>query len=236
MAPKRVANSLPFPSSSLPLGPKSASHMGFGRALMVAAMIAWTAHAAFPADVFDIDLSLLTNPPLWEPNLEEYFPVQRGHNDLPVDAQGLASPVVLTSPSRADFVKHARKGYPILVSDWAGNMTYKGTAVIALDVPDSFSLSAHHDCWFLSVDQTAVGWSCKDFAEKFPFGYMKAEYIDHMPGFNPRAHDIRVMDGTLCGLGVGIFTCCPGEKRFNLGSFKPDTKVMWCVRNLYRAN
>lgn len=49
--------------------------------------------------------------------------------------------------------------------------------------------------WFLSVDQTAVGWSCKDFAEKFPFGYMKAEYIDHMPGFNPRAHDIRVMDG-----------------------------------------
>jgi len=155
--------------------------MAFGRALALAAMIAWTAHAAFPADVFDIDLSLLTNPPLWEPNLEEYFPVQRGHNDLPVDAQGLASPVVLTSPSRTDFVKHARKGYPILVSDWAGNMTYKG-------------------------------WSCKDFAEKFPFGYMKAEYIDHMPGFNPRAHDIRVMDG---------------EKRFNLGSFKPDTKVMW---------
>ena len=40
---------------------------------------------------------------------------------------------------------------------------------------------------------------------------MKAEYIDHMPGFNPTLHDIRMMDG---------------EKRFNLGSFKPDGKVI----------
>jgi len=41
---------------------------------------------------------------------------------------------------------------------------------------------------------------------------MKAEYIQDMPAFRPRDHDIKIIDG---------------EQRFNLGTFKPDTKTMW---------
>eukprot|EP00933_Yihiella_yeosuensis_P013554 TRINITY_DN12502_c1_g1_i1.p1 TRINITY_DN12502_c1_g1~~TRINITY_DN12502_c1_g1_i1.p1 ORF type:complete len:561 (+),score=119.75 TRINITY_DN12502_c1_g1_i1:54-1736(+) len=73
--------------------------------------------------MFDIDLSTLTRLPLWEPTLEEYFPVQRGGEK---NEQGLASPVVLTSPTREDFLRHARKGYPIMVSDWTKGMVYDG--------------------------------------------------------------------------------------------------------------
>lgn len=73
--------------------------------------------------LFEIDFSRLTNPPLWEPSLDEYFPVQRGGER---DDQGLASPVVLTEPSLSEFAYHARKGYPILVSDWGKDMTYNG--------------------------------------------------------------------------------------------------------------
>jgi len=127
---------------------------------------------------FDINLDSLTHPPLWEPLLEEYFPQQRGGDK---DEHGLASPVVLTNPTREEFVYHARKGYPILVTDWGSHMTYNG-------------------------------WTGKSFADKFPFGWMKAEYITHMPGFNQKDHEIRIMDG---------------EQRFKLGSFKPDKKTMW---------
>lgn len=128
--------------------------------------------------LFDIDLNRLTKPPLWEPTLDEYFPVHRGGER---DDQGLASPVVLSSPSLSDFTFHARKGYPILVSDWGKDMTYNG-------------------------------WSGRAFAEAFPFGYMKAEYIHDMPGFKRKDHDVKVIDG---------------ELRFNLGNFKPDKKTMW---------
>eukprot|EP00928_Gymnodinium_smaydae_P047177 TRINITY_DN3146_c3_g1_i1.p1 TRINITY_DN3146_c3_g1~~TRINITY_DN3146_c3_g1_i1.p1 ORF type:complete len:588 (+),score=150.49 TRINITY_DN3146_c3_g1_i1:74-1765(+) len=127
--------------------------------------------------LFDIDLSTLTRPPLWEPTLEEYFPERNG----PRDEHGLPSPVVLTKPTREEFVRHARKGYPILVSDWGTGMQYDG-------------------------------WSGKDFADKFPFGYMKAEYIHDMPGFKRKDHDTKTIDG---------------ELRFNLGNFKPDKKTMW---------
>lgn len=138
---------------------------------------------AFRADArtntfFDVDLSTLTRPPLWEPTIEEYFPVQR---DGERDEHGLPSPVVLTSPTRDEFVYHARKGYPILVSDWGSGMQYDG-------------------------------WTGKDFAEAFPFGYMKAEYIHEMPGFRRENYDIKVIDG---------------EDRFNLGTFKPDKKTPW---------
>mmetsp|Transcript_11893 Transcript_11893/g.32141 ORF Transcript_11893/g.32141 Transcript_11893/m.32141 type:complete len:538 (-) Transcript_11893:118-1731(-) len=137
---------------------------------------ATVALGAFPG--FDIDLSTLRKPPLWEPTLEEYFPVQRGGGR---DEHGLASPVVLTRPSHKDFVYHARKGYPILVSDWGAGMAYDG-------------------------------WTGKDFAESFPFGYMKAEYIGDMKGFRQKDHDVKVIDG---------------ELRFKLGTFKPDKKTMW---------
>lgn len=131
--------------------------------------------AAGATPTFDVDLTSLTKPPLWEPTFEEYFP-GREKNEM-----GLGSPVVLTSPTREEFLFHARRGYPIVVADWAENMTY-------------------------------TGWSCKDFAEAFPFGYMKAEYIDSLPGFNKKQHDTKVIDG---------------ELRFKLGSFKPDGKTWW---------
>lgn len=126
---------------------------------------------------FDIDLTTLTKPPLWEPTLEEYFPVQRGGEK---DEHGLASPVILTSPTNEEFVYHARKGYPIMVSDWAKDMQYDG-------------------------------WTGKDFAEKFPFGYMKAEYIHELKGFKQKEHDTKVIDG---------------ELRVNM-NFKPDKKKFW---------
>jgi len=145
----------------------------------LAVTVIGVASAAEPAQqLFDIDLSSLTHPPLWEPTLEEYFPVQRGGEK---DQNGLASPVVLTSPTNEEFVYHARRGYPILVQDWGSGMTYDG-------------------------------WSGKDFADKFPFGYMKAEYITDMPNFKKKDHDIKVIDG---------------EMRFNLGTFKPNKKTMW---------
>jgi len=56
------------------------------------------------------------------------------------------------------------------------------------------------------------GWSGKKFAETFPFGYMKAEYISDMPGFKQKDHDIKIIDD---------------EYRFNLGTFKPDKKTIW---------
>jgi len=142
----------------------------------ILAAVAVSGVAAEP--LFDVDLASLTKPPLWEPTVEEYFPAQRGGER---DEFGLPSPVVLTNPTREEFVYHARKGYPILVSDWSKGMTY-------------------------------TGWTGKHFAEEFPFGYMKAEYIDHMPGFKKKDHDIKIIDG---------------EKRFNLGTFKPDKKKMW---------
>jgi hypothetical protein len=148
----------------------------------LAAVLASAEKSATP--LFDIDLSTLTKPPLWEPTLEEYFPVQSGAAE--VDEQGLKSPVVIENPTNEEFVHHARKGYPVLVSDWAKGMQYEG-------------------------------WSGKDFADKFPFGYMKAEYIDQMPGFKNKDHDHKRIDG---------------ELRFNIGSFKPDKKTMWhnCTR------
>jgi len=147
-------------------------------ALNLALVLGITLAAEDAKTLFDIDLSTLTKPPLWEPTLEEYFPAQRGGER---DEAGLASPVVLTSPTTEEFLFHARKGYPIVVSDWASKMTY-------------------------------YGWSGKEFAEAFPFGYMKAEYIHDMKGFNRKHHDHKVIDG---------------ELRFNLGSFKPDRKTMW---------
>merc|ERR1719203_315308 len=127
---------------------------------------------------FDLDLSPLTKPPWWEPLIEEYFPQQRGGEK---DEHGLASPMVLTRPTREEFVHHARRGYPILVTDWGAGMQYDG-------------------------------WTGKDFAETFPFGFMKAEYITHMPGFREKDHDVTRMDG---------------ELRFRIGTFKPDKKTMW---------
>jgi len=152
----------------------------------------WWLHAALPgvaacaaagaadaqSQVFDVDLSTLSRPPLWEPTVAEYF---QAHQGAQLDENGLPSPVVLTSPNHEDFVHHARKGYPIIVSDWSSGMQYSG-------------------------------WSGEDFAREFPFGYMKAEYIHDMPGFNPRDHDIKTIDG---------------EYRFSLGTFKPDTKTPW---------
>ena len=41
------------------------------------------------------------------------------------------------------------------------------------------------------------GWTGKQFAEEFPFGYMKAEYVTDMKGFNRRDHDTKVIDGEL---------------------------------------
>merc|ERR1712194_917951 len=154
----------------------SDSRMHLARVLAVAAAVAAPASAEKP--LFDLDLGSLTHLPLWEPSLEEYFPVQRGGER---DENGLASPVVLTSPTHEEFVYHARRGYPILVSDWGKDMTYKG-------------------------------WTGKDFAEAFPFGYMKAEYITDMPGFKTKDHDMKYIDG---------------EMRFNLGTFKPNKKKMW---------
>ncbi|CAJ1444586.1 unnamed protein product [Effrenium voratum] len=127
------------------------------------------------AALFDLDLGGVTRLPLWEPTLEEYFP-DRSAGEL-----GLASPVVLTSPTREEFLFHARRGYPIVIADWAEGMKY-------------------------------TGWSCQDFADAFPFGYMKAEYIDDLPGFKRSQHDTKVIDG---------------EMRFKLGSFKPDGKTWW---------
>jgi len=87
----------------------------------------------------------------------------------------------LTSPTHEEFVHHARKGYPILVSDWGTGMQYDG-------------------------------WTGKNFADEFPFGYMKAEYIQDMKSFKKKDHDVKIIDG---------------EMRFNIGSFKPDKKTMW---------
>jgi len=146
-------------------------------AIALAASLSWPAQGL--NDIFgDIDLSSLTKPPLWEPTLEEYFPSQRGGER---DEHGLASPVTLTSPSNKEFLTHARKGYPVVVSDWASHMKY-------------------------------MGWSGKNFAEEFPFGYMKAEYIHDMKGFKQKDHDTKVIDG---------------ELRFKLGTFKPNKKTMW---------
>lgn len=128
--------------------------------------------------LFDVDLAGLSRPPLWEPTWDEYFQLPA---DTPKNEQGLPSPIVLTSPTREEFFRHARKGYPLVVDDWGKGGQYDG-------------------------------WTGKDFAETFPFGYMKAEYIQDMPGFNPKMHDIKIMDG---------------EQRFNIGSFKPDGKTMW---------
>merc|ERR1719235_1654606 len=55
------------------------------------------------------------------------------------------------------------------------------------------------------------GWTGKDFADQFPFGYMKAEYIHDMKGFNQRDHDTKIIDG---------------ELRFKM-NFKPDKKTLW---------
>mmetsp|Transcript_168173 Transcript_168173/g.540256 ORF Transcript_168173/g.540256 Transcript_168173/m.540256 type:complete len:547 (+) Transcript_168173:45-1685(+) len=150
---------------------------GRGRLAAFAALAA-ASGADQQHSVFDIDLSTLTHPPLWEPTLEEYFPVQRGGER---DENGLASPVVLTSPSNEEFVHHARRGYPILVEDWGKGMQY-------------------------------AGWTGKNFADAFPFGYMKAEYITDMPNFKKKDHDVKIIDG---------------EMRFNIGSFKPDKETMW---------
>jgi len=130
--------------------------------------------------LFDFDLSKLSHAPLWEPTIEEYFPQQR-NADVEVDEQGLKSPLVLTSPTNKDFVHHARRGYPILVSDWGKGMQYSG-------------------------------WSGKDFAEAFPFGWMKAEYIHELPKFKRKDHDVKDIDG---------------EMRFKLGTFKPNKKTWW---------
>eukprot|EP00927_Polykrikos_kofoidii_P029339 TRINITY_DN25385_c0_g1_i1.p1 TRINITY_DN25385_c0_g1~~TRINITY_DN25385_c0_g1_i1.p1 ORF type:complete len:539 (+),score=99.87 TRINITY_DN25385_c0_g1_i1:131-1747(+) len=147
-------------------------------AVAVAAAATNAAGAAVEDQTFDIDLTTLTHLPLWEPTLEEYFPAQSTKDR---DENGLASPVVLTSPTREEFVHHARRGYPILVSDWSKGMVYDG-------------------------------WSGEDFATKFPFGYMKAEYITDMKGFRQKDHDVKMIDG---------------EMRFKLGTFKPDKKTMW---------
>jgi len=154
------------------------------RTALVAALAAAFAWAENPPTktkdgVVEIDLATLTHPPLWEPTLEEYFPVQRGNTDK--DEHGLGSPMTLTSPTHDEFVYHVRKGYPIVVSDWAKGMIYNK-------------------------------WTGADFAKEFPFGYMKAEYIDHMKGFKAKQHDIKMIDG---------------EKRFNMGTFKPNTKIPW---------
>mmetsp|Transcript_38129 Transcript_38129/g.109045 ORF Transcript_38129/g.109045 Transcript_38129/m.109045 type:complete len:548 (+) Transcript_38129:65-1708(+) len=92
-----------------------------GVAWIAALVLAAQGRAAFNG--FDIDLSSLSHPPLWEPTLEEYFPALRGGDR---DENGLPSPVVLTSPTREEFLYHARKGYPILVSDWGAGMQYDG--------------------------------------------------------------------------------------------------------------
>mmetsp|Transcript_35705 Transcript_35705/g.80638 ORF Transcript_35705/g.80638 Transcript_35705/m.80638 type:complete len:566 (+) Transcript_35705:57-1754(+) len=131
------------------------------------------------SDLFKIDFSTLSKPPLWEPTIEEYFPVQQIGAEK--DEHGLPSPVTLTSPTWDEFAYHARKGYPIIVSDWGEGMHY-------------------------------MGWSGRDFAKKFPFGYMKAEYISDMPGFSRKGHDIKFIDG---------------EMRVNIKNFKPDRKTPW---------
>lgn len=125
-----------------------------------------------------LDLGELSKPPLWEPELEEYFPAQRGGEK---DENGLGSPMVLKSPTWEEFAYHARRGYPIMVEDWGKGMEYEG-------------------------------WTCKDFAAKFPFGYMKAEYIHDLKGFSARDHDTKMIDG---------------ELRVNIGNFKPDKKTPW---------
>lgn len=130
--------------------------------------------------IFDFDLSKLSHPPLWEPTIEEYFPQQR-NADVETDENGLKSPYVLTSPTKEEFAHHARRGYPMMVSDWGKGMQYSG-------------------------------WSGKDFAEEFPFGWMKAEYIGELKGFKRKDHDIKQIDG---------------ELRFKLGSFKPNKKTWW---------
>lgn len=56
------------------------------------------------------------------------------------------------------------------------------------------------------------GWTGKDFATEFPFGYMKAEYIQDMPGFRRKDHDTKIIDD---------------ELRFKLGTFRPDGKTLW---------
>lgn len=148
------------------------------RAAALVAAGAVTRAAGSEEALFDVDLTSLTHPPLWEPTLEEYFPAQRGGER---DENGLPSPVILTSPTQKEFVYHARRGYPIMVSDWGKDMVYDG-------------------------------WSGKDFADKFPFGYMKAEYINDLKGFDRKDHDVKIMDG---------------ELRFNIGSFKPNKDTMW---------
>lgn len=134
------------------------------RSLVVLPLVAGSAAKA----AFDIDLATLTRPPLWEPTWEEYFGTS-------------ASPVFLTNPSAEDFAQQARKGHPLVVTDWGTGMPF-------------------------------LNWTGRDFAQKFPFGYMKAEYIRDMPGFNVDDHDVKVMDG---------------ELRFNLGSFHPDLRTPW---------
>jgi len=149
--------------------------------LVLLCIISWaTVTGGKPAEKFkfDIDLSTLSKPPLWEPTVDEYFSSQSAKT---VDENGLPSPVVLDSPQSADFAFHARRGYPILVSDWSRGMRYDG-------------------------------WTGKNFSEKFPFGYMKAEYIDHLPGYRRQDHDVKIIDG---------------EQRFNIGTFKPNSKTMW---------
>ena len=42
-----------------------------------------------------------------------------------------------------------------------------------------------------------TGWSGKQFAEEFPFGYMKAEYIHELKGFKRSDHDTKTIDGEL---------------------------------------
>mmetsp|Transcript_6349 Transcript_6349/g.13868 ORF Transcript_6349/g.13868 Transcript_6349/m.13868 type:complete len:574 (+) Transcript_6349:73-1794(+) len=127
-----------------------------------------------------IDLSTLTKPPLWEPTIQEYFPAQRG-GDEEKDENGLPAPVTLSNTTWEEFAYHARKGYPIVVSDWGAGMPY-------------------------------MRWSCRDFAKKFPFGYMKAEYIQDMPGFSRKGHDTKIIDG---------------ELRVSIKNFKPDRKTVW---------
>eukprot|EP00913_Durusdinium_trenchii_P023956 g22498.t1 len=58
--------------------------------------------AAGATPTFDVDLTSLTKPPLWEPTFEEYFP-GREKNEM-----GLGSPVVLTSPTREELLRRCR--------------------------------------------------------------------------------------------------------------------------------
>lgn len=123
-----------------------------------------------------------------------------------------------------EFLFHARRGYPIVVADWAEDMKYTGagccrmvedkgialmsrckTTIIGPDfhqqciwskandeIKDRMlwisengkshqeskytcSMNARICCVQFFVRQAWRGWSCQDFAEAFPFGYMKAD-------------------------------------------------------------